>query len=301
VAAGVRRVVVGYTLVELLVGVLVSGIVITAAVQVLLSIIRSDVASQRELNRRDDVSRALALLQEETRNAVRVRTGTSAAPLQPLDSSLCPTAVSTLLILDGITSNRSISYGLQSISDVNWRGPRVLVRCGPLYNDQGQLIAGTPEAPQRSEQVVLDSLCTSSSSGCANSDGFTVTSQGGEANRSIDLTLNSLASGRHFVYNTQVSVNSNQVFQCPPSGCLQPPSGDATYHRPALGGQVSGDYGKDDIVYFDGPRADYVISGAAGQGRCTITRCDVSKSGQTVVIEYGDVLVFSDGEIRLPN
>ena len=140
------------SLVELLIGVLISTILVGAAVKALLALIQDDGFTQQELNRKDDTSRVLSLMQDEIRSSRRVDSGGSLSAL-----SGCTTTPQ--LILRGATAKESISYGLKvQPSSSSWRGPNVLVRCGPPYNADGSLNAGTDQTPNRSEQEVLDAL-----------------------------------------------------------------------------------------------------------------------------------------------
>jgi Tfp pilus assembly protein PilW len=295
----------GFSLVELLIGVLIgvliSTILVGAAVKALLALIQDDAFTQQELNRKDDTSRVLSLLQDEIRSARRVDSGGSLSAL-----SGCTTTPQ--LILRGATAKESISYGLKvQPSSSSWRGPNVLVRCGPPYNADGSLNAGTDQTPNRSEQEVLDAL---------QANGFTASTPGTSVNRSVELTLISNAASNVAVTSqVQVPINVNQVYglsttgdtSCS-SGC-DTPDGAATHWQPsdASASTINGAASKEDVIYFNGRKDEYTLSGSTGRclnndntnsGNCTVVK---TGTAATITINSGNVLVFSDAQIRLPN
>ena len=294
----------GISLTELLIGVVISIVVLGAAVQVLVSLIRGDTATQVELNRKDDVSRLLGLMQDETRDARRVESGSGL-------SALTGCTTTPQLILRGAVAAEDISYGLRSqAAGATWRGPNVLVRCGPDY-----IADPTTNEPVldlttgRREQEVLDSLAAS---------GFTATTLGGTGaiSRNVELTLISTASGTSLSSTVQVPINTNQIYglassgvtgTCPggsgsvTTGC-QDPSGLSIHYRPTLGGSdISGSPSLEDVFYFDGRREEYTLNRTPGSGSCTRERCTVRQGpgGSSITFTDGDVLVFRDSQIRL--
>lgn len=303
----------GLSLVELLVGVVISIVVLGAGVQVLLSLIRGNTASQVELNRKDVVSRVLGLMQDEILNAQRVESGSVSSPLTRLDVGRCPTNVQTILILRGNTSIEDISYGLlNQDTSANWRGPARLIRCGPPYNTDGSLNPGTVAEPNRGEQVVVDSL---------SANGFEAATLEATVaiSRNVQLTLISDASGTPLTSTVQVPVYTNQLYGvagsglsgfCPGSttttfattGCTDP-SGLSAHYRPLLGGStITASTGLENVFYFDGRRADYTLSrtgGASPSGSCTSEQCTVRQGSSSITFCNGDVLVFRDIQIRL--
>lgn len=288
----------GISLLELLIGVVISIVVLGAAVRLLVSLIRADTASQVELNRKDAVGRVLGLMQDEIRNAQRVESGTVASPLARLDTTNCPTAVQTLLTLRGATSNEDISYGLltETTSDT-WRGPARLVRCGVPYDAATGALA--PSAT-RSEQVILDGLAAS---------GFTAGTLGGTGtiSRNVALTLISSPAGGSITSSVQVPISTNQIYGLTSSGasgcatgCADP--NGSIHYRPTLGGSaITGSSSLEDIFYFDGRRTDYTLSRTPGSGLCTNEQCTVrlGPGGNSITFTNGDVLVFRDLQIRL--
>lgn len=287
----------GISLTELLIGVVISIIVLGAAVRALVSLIRGDSTTQVELNRKDDVSRVLGLMQDEIRNAQRVETGASLSPL-----SGCNTT--PLLILRGATADEDISYGLRiQTSNTTWRGPTVLARCGPDYTTNP--ISNQPELNStagRREQEVLDSIATS---------GFTASTLGGsgDISRSVQLSLISSASGTALTNTVQVPIGNNQVYSLASNrnsgncstGCLDA-NGGSIHYTPALGStNISGSTTLEDVFYFNLNRSDYTLSDTPGRGLCTRTRCTVilGSAGSSITFTQGDVLVFKDIQIRL--
>ncbi len=289
----------GISLTELLIGVVISAIVLGAAVQALVSLIQGDSSAQVELNRKDDLGRVLAEMQDEIRNAQRVESGASL-------TALTGCSTTPRLILRGSSNNDDISYGLLSQANNTWRGPAVLVRCGPNYNSDGSLNAGTISSPQRSEQVVVDSLQTS---------GFTATTASGSGtiDRHVELTLSSNASGST-PRTVQVPISTNSVYSLSTSGSLSctdggslstgclDPNGETRHYKPTLGGtDIRGGAGLEDVFYFDGRRAEYTLSRTPGSGSCTNEQCTVrlGTTGSSITFFDGDVLIFKDIEIRL--
>ncbi len=287
----------GISLTELLIGVVISIVVLGAGVQVLVSLIRGDTATQVELNRKDGVSRVLGLMQEEIRDAQRVESGGSLTAL-----SGCSTT--PLLVLRGATGAEDISYGLLTqATSATWRGPARVVRCGLPYNTNGQL----DTTASRSEQVLVDSLTA---------NGFTASTLGisSQISRNVELTLISDASGTAISNTVQVPINSNQLFGlassgvtggCVATGCADP-SGTSIHYRPALtqgGSTLTGsvDTVVEDIFYFEGLRSAYNLTETPGTGACTKAKCTVrlGASGPWVTLSEGEVLVFRDLEIRL--
>lgn len=290
-----------FSLTELLIGVVISLIVLGAAVQVLVSLIRGDRAAQVELNRKDEVGRVLGLIQEEIRNALRVESSgnLSAQPGLPACSA------TPLLILRGASAAETITYGLlNQTANATWRGPAVLVRCGPLYNAAGSLNTGSI-----GDQVVLDALCRTTTPGCDSQSGFSAVSAANNVARNVEITVNSATSGGRIMNMVQVPINTNQVYglasntasgTCA-SGCLDP-GGGSIHYRPTLGGSnITGSPSLEDVFYFDGNRSAYTLSRSSGSGDCTSDQCTVRQGtgGNSITIFDGDVLVFKDIQIRL--
>jgi len=291
----------GLSLVELLIGVVISIVVLGGSVQLLVSLIRSDTATQVELNRKDGVSRVLGLLQDEIRNAQRVESGSGL-------SALTGCTTTPLLILRGRTAGEDISYGLLvEATSAAWRGPSRLVRCGLPYNTNGQL----DTTATRSEQVLLDSLTAT---------GFTATTLGGTGtiSRNVALTLVSDASGTPLTSTVQVPINTNQIYglassgvtgTCPSgtgsvtTGCVDPSELSIHYRPTLVGSSITGSTSQENIFYFDGLFSDYQLrrTSVVGSGPCTREQCTVvlGSPGNSVTFTNGNVLVFRDRQIRL--
>lgn len=289
---------------ELMIGMVISLMVITAGTIAIVMIQRGNNREQRELARRDDVARVLDLLQDEVRAAQRVETGTSATPLARIDTANCSDSITTpnlktILVLRGYTGNADISYATDMRADTNWRGPNVLVRCGPPYNANASL-----DATSRREDVVLDTL---------QSNGFNVTSQSTSnsgLSRTVQLSLITLASGTPVTDTAQVAINSTQTYglqqaqssglpvDCttPSTGCLDP-AGTSLYFRASStqSQTLTGNKSLEVVVYFDGNRNQFTISS------CTLLTCAVNRISPaiTTTITDGDVLIFYDAQIRL--
>lgn len=290
----------GLSLVELLIGVVISIVVLGGAVRLLISLIRSDSATQVELNRKDEVGRVLSVMQDEIRTAQRVE---SVGTLTVLTG--CTTTPQ--LILRGATAAEDTSYALRTqAANTTWRGPNVLVRCGLPYDANGAL----DTSASCGEQVILDSLAA---------NGFTATTLAatGAISRNAELTLISNASGTLLTSTLQVPINTNQMYGLASSGATGTcPGGTGSYattgcaaadgsrhYRPTLdGSNITGSSSQEDVFYFDGRRADYTLratSDGGGTGTCTRTSCTVIRNGSSITFTNGDVLVFRDLQIRL--
>lgn len=294
-----RRQCQGISLTELLIGVVIAIVVLGATVRVLVSFIRSDSASQVELNRKDEVGRVLGLMQDEIRNAQRVENGNNLTALGG-----CTTAPQ--LILRGASANEDISYALTAqTANTTWRGPAVLVRCGLPYSDTGVL----DTTASRGQQVVLDSLTA---------NGFSTTTAGGSVNRSVELTLISNAASNVAITNRlQVPISENRIYGLLSTGASQLSSsgltvGTVTHWQPSGTTTINGSSSREDVVYFPGRKNQYTISGASvsdvqrcvnsdnvAGGNCIVT--STASGGPVVTINSGNVLVFMDERIRLPD
>lgn len=295
-----RRQCQGLSLVELLIGVVISIVVLGGAVRLLISLIRSDSATQVELNRKDEVGRVLSVMQDEIRTAQRVE---SVGTLTVLTG--CTTTPQ--LILRGATAAEDTSYALRTqAANTTWRGPNVLVRCGLPYDANGAL----DTSASRGEQVILDGLAA---------NGFTAATTlaaTGTISRNAELTLISNASGTLLTSTLQVPINTNQMYGLASSGATGTcPGGTGSYattgcaaadgsrhYRPTLGGSnITGSSSQEDVFYFDGRRADYTLSRTPGSGSCTKEQCTVrlGPGGNSITFTNGDVLVFRDLQIRL--
>lgn len=312
---GGRRSSQALSLVELLVGVVLSAVIIGVAVRILVSLIQVDTLQQQELNRKGTVDRVLSLIQEEIRGSRRIQT----SGLNSNSTPNCGTGLTPSLILRGSSSATDVAYMLAAVSaggtysSSGWIGPTVLVRCGPPYAADGSLNGAQTASPQ----VILDSLASAS--------GLTITptsTTSGDLNRTLELTLNSSAKGFNnstsTVANTvQVPISSNQAYgllaadgSCNNNiqGCSDPSDSteNTIFFTPneTSSSSITGKIGAENTIYFnanlnnsDGTMA-YTIGGTGG--RCTIANCTVTRNSITTTITNGSVLIFPDTQIRIP-
>ena len=281
----------GLTLPELVIGVTIGALVFTAGALILVPLLRSSSAYQRDLNRRGDLGRLLSLVQEEVRASDRIETA-GATALSALSGCTTPPA----LILRGSTAEQDISYALVSRANTIWFGPSVLVRCGVPYLADGSL--DTSQA--RSEEVVLDQL---------QAGGFSATvpaSGSATVTRNLTLTLTS-DTRNNPISSVQIPITANSPYGLlTTDGACLAATGDANSNCwvGTPGATIQGNPGMEDVLYIDGLIGDYTISGTTGVNgsRCTTNQCTITRApaGQPVRIAYGDVLVFRDGEIRIP-
>ncbi|MFM7311854.1 MAG: type II secretion system protein J [Cyanobium sp.] len=300
----------GFNMVELVIGVLVSTLLITAAVRALIALVRTDTVNQQELNRKDSVDRVLSLIQDEVRGSKRIETsGLSSATTPNCSTNLTPT-----LVLRGSSSAGDVAYLLSPLTTsgtyttTGWIGPRVLVRCGPPYAADGTL--NTAQAA--TAQVILDSL--------SSTNGFTLTAPttaSGTLNRTLQINLNSSARGVNDSTSTvassvQVPINSNQEYgvlaagaSCSnaTTGCLDPAdtTNNTIFFTPSSSTSttINGRSGPENIIYFSGDASSYTIGGNGGS-TCNSTDCTVTTGSVTTTIKNGSVLIFRNTQIRIP-
>ncbi|MEO1002668.1 MAG: prepilin-type cleavage/methylation domain-containing protein [Cyanobacteria bacterium J06638_7] len=142
----------GFSLVELLVTLLLSGLVLTVVLQLLVGDLRQVGRLGRWLRERQAGERTLALLREELQRAEWVSVGAAGAPL-PAGCALAGRA--PVLLLQGRTAGgtpAAVLYTYGPAPSAIWRGA-VLMRCGPAYGLDGGWSEGSPVA-----RVLIDAL-----------------------------------------------------------------------------------------------------------------------------------------------
>lgn len=181
----------GFTLVELLVAMAITGVVISAAGFGLVTIMGADKKAQAETARRIELNRGLDFIAEEIRMARRVNTtealelaattGTSpttTAALAVTNSGLSlPTAAGTAVLYleipvgscSGTQVIDKVVYDIRSSSGTNWLAPRIVNRYGRIPANNGTVdpcsspvskalvdsISDTGNAPQCDSPAIL--------------------------------------------------------------------------------------------------------------------------------------------------
>ena len=142
----------GFTLTELLVGLIMSGIVIGAFGYGLIQILRTTRTETSRINARSETSRAMEFIAEEIKRASAIesdatnannfdatdRTVVLALDIPDISNNVNLDADADLLgsDTDPNTSERIVYY-LEAASGTNWEGPLVLYRWGPPLDGNG--------------------------------------------------------------------------------------------------------------------------------------------------------------------
>ena len=216
----------GFTLVELLVAVAITGIVTTAAGFGLVAILQSDNKAEAQTERRGELNRALSFIADEIRMARRVNTtdGTTTTASDAIttsssNQSFSPslgsigTAVLYLEIPVGDCSGNPVVdrvvYDIRSNSGTNWLGPRIIDRYGRIPTSDGTIDpCSTPVASKALVDSISDTgtapTC-SSPAVSSGADGFYACVEG----RKVDLYINGKLtsdSGNTDTYSVNSSV-----------------------------------------------------------------------------------------------
>lgn len=144
----------GFTLVELLVAVAITGIVITAAGFGLVAILQANKKAEAATNRRIELNRALDFMAEEVKMAsnieenVAIDVQASLASDFPSDCDVPSDGVDCALILQIPNVDQRIIYYVWRPADNSpWLGPKVIYRWGPNIDLNGNYT--NPNNPSR--------------------------------------------------------------------------------------------------------------------------------------------------------
>jgi len=316
----------GYSLVELLVAITLGSVVLASLGGVLLvSEVKVSANIQRNLDTKDAVNRTIDLIRREATLSSRTDFGdadpqnnlSSCADNTPLiyyqpasDASMEENKIcyKTAVVDKGAVNGLPSSYGL------GLKGPCVLLRIGPPFKHNGDLLYSAPNEISKI-QVLLDGLA--GAPGCP-PEGFTadlesslstikLTSPRRKANIQIKL-----ASGATYMFDVQIPSNLpydgvNLYRKCrtaEPTESFSCGSDSATRHyltekfsnRP----EETGDPITENIFYFQNPYSDYALSKSRdlSLGACEYSDCFVSRVGYEVTLHNVDALIFPDKEIR---
>lgn len=122
----------GFTLVELLVAVAITGIVITVAGFGLVAILQANKKAEAQTERRMDLNRALDYIADD------IKESSSATTEYPSGWGI-PSNTYTLVLFLTKPDNSRVAYYTRSDSGVEWRGPQVIYR-SEKQDDGGQAL-----------------------------------------------------------------------------------------------------------------------------------------------------------------
>ncbi|QPN55794.1 prepilin-type N-terminal cleavage/methylation domain-containing protein [Synechococcus sp. CBW1107] len=296
-----RRCAQGFTLVELLVAATLGSVVLVGAGFLLLSIMRSSARSERVIQLRDDWARVSEFMEEEVTQGERVITDLNR--INTLRGNLACTLNTAANVRFGVLAPHSqipIVYGIRppAGTEVNqWRGPNVIVRCGPTVAANGQL------DPNTYREDVLAGAASELTAALITTDTNTAT-------RAIRITLGFQTPGGTAYSNSfrdrdRVNPPYNLLDDRDARGinvCSLPnvycgggtltgsatPNAQPNQYIPQSGAIVQGAPGREDIVYFEGPAP-------SGISNCMRSSCTISG----VTMRDVEVVVFDDREIRM--
>ena len=166
----------GFTLVELLLALCLGVGLCGAILQILLQESQLGARINQSLRERNQQQRTLALIRQDIQVSQRI----SSDPQN--EQHACP-LTGRLPVLHLSTDKGTITYSVGAAPSSIWRG-QVLMRCGPAFDLEGQLSAGSTAQ----NRVVIDALAAKPESwtGCADLLGGT-----GSAGRALDLASSS--------------------------------------------------------------------------------------------------------------
>lgn len=161
----------GFTLVELLVAVAITGIVITAAGFGLVAILQANKSAEAATETRMELNRALDFMAEEVKMASSIRADIS----DSLDvSSIAPSfgkscnnpsdGLDCALILKIPGIDQPVIYyvvdhnQLTPSQQATWRGPRVIYRWGPSFDTSGTYGSNKDNPGEWTYQPLIDSI-----------------------------------------------------------------------------------------------------------------------------------------------
>jgi prepilin-type N-terminal cleavage/methylation domain-containing protein len=264
----------GFTLVELLfvaslVAVLLAGVGSWAVRE-----LRNDASRRAAKVLGEGLSRVRQQLQQEIGQAQRLSTSSADQPPGCI--------LADPLVLIGPGDRWRIAYGLrQQGPDGAWRGPAQLLRCGPAYAASG-LIAASPPL----QSVMLDRVMAAG--------GFRSELRSGGAEAALNLLLSSGAGTTIPSRFTARVGGAPTAASGPFAGCAGLcQETDTTNHWRPSGGTIAGDTTKTDILHFPLDRGSYELSDPCDRSICTVS------GTPTVIVYNGDVLKFTDQELRL--
>jgi prepilin-type N-terminal cleavage/methylation domain-containing protein len=302
-----------FSLVELLVAVVLGSVVLGALGGALLvSEMRVSTSIRKDLEKKDALNRAMALMRQEISSAGKIYINPPGAP--PTGPCSSPTlwlwrAPNTRICYKPLRFDDS-RIRTAYPSDRPWTGPCVLVREGPPYRADGELDTASGQIIQ----VLVDNLVACST--VSDAMDMRVTNAGSVAIRStsrdVDVTIKQ-SGGIATSFSARIA--SNPLYAgmdmygdtaCLTSICYGNDVTSNSRHFFPEDETTSVEYetplpDKENVFYFKSPRSAYTLQEAPGNTNpCNYSNCFVRLIGQSgwVQLTNADVLVFADGDFR---
>lgn len=131
-----KRTLQGFTLPELLIAATISLGVVSLGGFGLVSLLSSSQVANAQNERRTELNRSLEFISAEVREADTIEKDASAATL-PSGFTLPADGENVLMLYPEGNSSTPIIYYVASPTDNTWKGPKVVYRWGPQFNDDG--------------------------------------------------------------------------------------------------------------------------------------------------------------------
>ena len=311
-----------FSLVELLVAVVLGSVVLGALGGALLvSEMRVSTSIRKDLEKKDALNRAMALMRQEISSAgkisINIRNRGSLCDRTGLNlwrASNTRSSPDTKICYKPLASDDTRITGAYP-SDRPWTGPCVLVREGPPYRADGELDTASGSIIQ----VLADNLVACST--VRDAMDMKVTNVGSvgtySTSRDVDVTINQ-SGGITTSFSARIASNPlyagmdmyEDTNSCPSGGIICYDGPNSKHFRPTMlatggssvtGSSVDGDPNKENVFYFKFGADAYTLHYPASNTKpCSYDKCLVRLSGTNTFVEltYADVLVFADRDIR---
>ncbi len=290
----------GFTLVELLISGVITVILAAALARIAVSEVNAQRAQESITRLRSDWSLASDFIEVETQLGDRLQTD-QASPGCGLNAG------NVRLFITGPSNSWSTTYAVRAVGngeETNWRGPFLLVRCGPPFNLNGSEPA-INTAGAVSESVIASGLPD------ANAFNVVTSTVANRLYRDGEATLRLAAGGGAFANSFRLRQPVNPLYglntdiatglaTCSGSPCATTtfPNGSGLgpvrEYRPTGSVTINGDDTDEDVVYFNSP-----LSSASFSSACNRTSCIATVGGQAVTMFNVDALIFTDTELRM--
>lgn len=277
-----------FTLPELLVGVVLGAVVLAAlGGSVLVSQMRISTKIRTDIERRDALNRAIALMRSEISAADRITKD------YPSDAD-CP--LPNLYLEFKRQGSKRICYSSQTSGSLSrnfrkdrpWTGPCVLTRVGPMYRpDEFGLLEYGGAVSSNVIQVILDNV-----EACAGgSSSFVITrgqeSFGNSILRDVDIQIKQTSN---ISTSFSARVGSSPLYSKPPSSLSNKSNSVCSWDAPQTD---IPDTCIKNVYYLQKDFKSYTVEDGCNYDSCVITDSTGSQS-----FKKADVLVFTDREIR---
>ena len=310
----------GFTLVELLVGVVLGSIVMSGlGALMMLSEVRVSANIQRNLDVKDAVNRATDLMRREATFSSFIAPGSPflAKGASPIDDCVgaTPMRFAQHNKANDICYKSVAPSDLPAVYQAIYKGPCVLVRIGPPYKPNGDLDSSAAS----NVQVLMDGLAKPSSS-CGSASTFRVTLGSGNLvpspstvpihrNADITITMDSPRVNYGFSVRSPSSPAYDGIAlydlctKLSSLGCAEQANLVTYHYKPFMNSTTevieNTTSSKENIFYFEYPYSEYVLSNDSGSGTCTYSQCYVRRGATSVLLRRVDGLIFADKEIRV--